>query len=147
MIYLDTVTLYNRKENRGGDTWYPTVLRNVHLMSDRAALIAKYGPETQDNAALNVRCKIVGDEVWVGSKQWLPPKRWMADEDYDNTITFTDGSRFDFFVEGEFHDIVNDADYTGGFYAYMNKTFDHVYAITAVGGPYKLIPHFEIKGK
>ena len=46
---------------------------------------------------------------------------------------------------------VDDADYTDrryeGFYAFMNAEKDFVYLISSVGGPYKVIPHFEILGK
>lgn len=147
MIYKDTVTLFTRQESREGDTWYSTILRNVHLTVDRAALIAKYGPETQDAALLNIRCQTVDGEVWVGSKRWLPPKEWTQTNDPKNTITFTDGTRFDFFVVGEYEGVFADADYSGGFYAHMNRNHDYVFAITSVGGPYKLIPHFEIMGK
>jgi hypothetical protein len=29
----------------------------------------------------------------------------------------------------------------------MNKNYDFVFAISSVGGPYSVIPHFEILGK
>ena len=147
MIYQDTITLFNRQESREGDTWHPTVLHGVNLTVDKSALIAKYGPDTQDNAMLNIRCQNINGEIWIGSKQWLPPKEWTATADYENTITFTDGNTFDFFVKGEYIAVEKDSDYQGGFYAHMNRTHDYVFAITAVGGPYKLIPHFEIIGK
>lgn len=146
-MYQDTVTLFTRQENREGDKWYATVLRNVHLIVDRAALIAKYGPDAQDAASLHVRCQMIDGDVWIGSKQWLPPKAWTQANDPENTVTFTDGTRFDFFVKGEYEGVFSDADYNGGFYAHMNRTHDFVFAVTAVGGPYKLIPHFEIMGK
>lgn len=42
---------------------------------------------------------------------------------------------------------VNDEDYRDGFYHYMNAAKDFVFKITSVGGPYTVIPHFEILGK
>ena len=45
---------------------------------------------------------------------------------------------------------MNDEDYADrlaeGFYAYMNRENDFVFLITAAGGPYTIIPHFEILG-
>ena len=61
-MYKDTITLFNRKEGNEGDTWYPTVLRNVNLNMDRAAILAKYGAESADSAVLHIRYKQVGDD-------------------------------------------------------------------------------------
>ncbi len=148
-MYNTTVTLFNRKEGRMGDTWYPSILRNVHLNIDKAAIIAKYGAETQDNAILNVR--YIGESKMVGAKPWLPPKQWDTQILPEKALTFTEGTRFDFFWLGEWPDEepLYDADYTadGDFYTYMNRTYDYVFAITSVGGPYTVIPHFEILGK
>lgn len=49
-------------------------------------------------------------------------------------------------------DVIADEDYESGisstgFYDFMNKNHDFVFLITNVGGPYTLIPHFEIGGK
>lgn len=47
--------------------------------------------------------------------------------------------------------IVKDADYSNrvdrGFYDYLNKKYDSIFTISNVGGPYTVIPHFEIGGK
>ena len=54
-------------------------------------------------------------------------------------------------VERQMYGVVKDAEYTSrvdrGFYDYMNKKYDNVFSISNVGGPYRLIPHFEIGGK
>jgi hypothetical protein len=127
------------------------VLRGVNLTVDKSALIAKYGPDTQDNAMLNIRCQNINGEIWIGSKQWLPPKEWTDTADYEDTITFTDGNRFDFFWLGDWgnEDPVKDIEYVSDtdFYTYMNKTHDFVFAISSIGGPYSVIQHFEIMGK
>lgn len=150
-MYTDTITLFNRKESRSGDTWYPSVLRNVHLNMDKAAIIAKYGPEGQDTASLHVRYRIEDGQKKVGERQWLPPKQWDALALPGTALTFTGGTRFDFFWLGDWggEAPVYDADYAadGDFYTYMNRTHDAVFAITSVGGPYSVIPHFEILGK
>jgi hypothetical protein len=150
-MYTDTITLFNRKESRLGDTWYPSVLRNVQINIDKAAILAKYGASATDNAILNIRYIQEGESKMVGGKEWIPPKMWEALDDPASRVTFTDGARFDFFWLGEWLDEqpISDADYIAytDFYTYMNSTQDYVFAITAVGGPYSVIPHFEIMGK
>lgn len=146
-MYSDTITLFCRKpgERGQGDTWYPTVIKNVNLNIDRAAILAKYGPESQDNALLSIRYKMAGVEILVADKPWMPPKEWDGTED---SLTFTSGTNFDFFWKGEWDGgIVTDADYLDeGFYGYMNRTHDYVFAVTSVA-MYSVIPHFEIMGK
>lgn len=184
-MYKDTITLFNRREGDRGDTWYPTVLRNVQLNMDRAAIVEKYGAEATDNAVLHIRftkgektpdivlvsadgyilcdkngkvlCAKTPEEAQtvpvklIGSKTWLPPKQWDAQVLHSDAITFTTGARFDFFWLGDWGNEkpVHDSDYRsyGDFYSYMNKTYDYVFAVSTVGGPYSLIPHFEIMGK
>lgn len=143
-MHKDTITLFNRKPGlRGqGDIWYPTVIQNVNLNIDRAAIVAQYGPQTQDSAVLNIRYQRDGGEILVAGKPWMPPKEWDRTED---SLTFADG---DFFWLGEWTgEIANDSDYLDeGFYGYMNRTQDYVFAITSVA-KFSLIPHFEIMGK
>ena len=152
-MYNDTVTIFNRYESRLGDMWYPTVLHNVHLNMDKAAIIAKYGAESQDNASMNVRYSVKDGVKTVGGKVWLPPKEWdtQTNDVLSDTLTFASGSSFDFFWVGEWvgDSPISDRDYTAdaGFYGYMNRTYDYVFAITSVGGPYSVIPHFEIMGR
>lgn len=149
-MYNDTVTLFCRYESRLGDTWYPSVLHNVHFNMDKAAIIAKYGAESKDKAVLNVRYKKDATDIYVGNKMWLPPKEWdkQTNDKLSETITFTDGQSFDFFYLGEWEneEPIADDDYIDGFYNYMNKLYDYVFAITSIGGPYSVIPHFEIMG-
>ncbi len=152
-MYNDTITLFNRYESRLGDVWYPTILHNVNLNMDKAAIMAKYGMESQDNAVLNVRYKQNGANKMVDGKLWLPPKEWdkQTNDMLPLTLTFSSGSAFDFFWLGEWggSSQINDGDYTAdaGFYGYMNRLHDYVFAITSVGGPYSVIPHFEIMGR
>lgn len=150
-MYKDVVTLFNRKEGSEGDTWYPTILRNVQLNMDRAAILAKYGAQSADSAVLNVRYKMDGEEIIVAGKHWLPPKQWESQLDHSDSVTFTSGDRFDFFWLGDWgsEGPVHDADFFSDidFYTYMNRTHDYVFAVSSVGGPYSVIPHFEILGK
>lgn len=146
-MYGDIITLFNRKtgERGQGDIWYPTVIRNVNLNIDRAAIVARYGAESQDKAQLNIRYKRDGENIIVAGKPWMPPKQWDKTED---SITFESGANFDFFWKGEWSSgIAQDADYgVEGFYGYMNRTYDYVFAITSVS-KLSVIPHFEITGK
>lgn len=144
-MYKDTITLFNRKPGGTfGDTWYPTIIKNVNLNIDRAAILAKYGPESQDKAVLSIRYKRDVDTVIVADKPWMPPKEWDRTED---SLTFAGGNQFDFFWQGEWNGgIVSDADYTEGFYEYMNRKYDYVFAVSSVA-MYSVIPRFEIMGK
>ena len=132
-MHKDTITLFNRKPGaRGqGNTWYPTVIEGCNLNIDRAAILAKYGPQSSDNAALHVPYKRAAGAVLV-----------------EDALTFTSGNDFDFFWKGVWDGgIVSDSDYGDeGFYNYMNRERDYVFAITSVA-QYSVIPHFEIMGK
>lgn len=117
---------------------------------DKAAIIAKYGAQSQDNAILNVRCRMTHDGKMVGDKLWMTPKEWgsPANDLRLSSVTFTSGRNFDFFYAGEWPDerVIADDNCTDGFYNYMCKMYDYVFAITSVG-LYSVIPHFEITGK
>lgn len=149
-MYKDVITLFNRVEGLDGDTWYPTVIQNVQLNADRAAILAKYGAESSDSAVLNIRYIQDGENKVVAGKLWKPPKEWEKSIDHAKEITFTGGDRFDFFMVGDYgseEPIVDTATLGEDFYTRMNRTHDFVFAISTVGGPYDVIPHFEILGK
>lgn len=146
-MYQDTVTLFNRRHSRDGDTWYPTVLTGVDLNADRATIAARYGSESKDKAVLHVKYDWQDGPV-VQGKSYLTPKLWAAAEAPAESITFAPGELFDFFIEGEWPDEepVADNDYTGGFYDHLNRTADGVYAVTSASR-FSVIPHFEITGR
>lgn len=150
-MYQDTVTLFCRyRDQQKNITWYPSVLRNVNLNMDKAAIIAKYGAESKDNAVLNVRYHLSDGNVMVGEKIWLSPKEWdsQTNDLLSSSLTFTGGQEFDFFYVGEWRDEkpVGDDEYgIDGFYNYMNRCYDYVFAVTSVA-QYSVIPHFEIMG-
>lgn len=148
-MYSDTITVFNRKASRLGDMWYPTILRNVNLNIDKATLVQTYGENTADNVMLNVAYDLVDGVKTIGGKKYLLPKEWskQTHDDCAKTITFASGEDFDFFMVGEYpEEPVNDDDYIDGFYNYMNKEYDEVYAITSVG-IFSVIPHLQITGK
>lgn len=158
-MYNKTVTIFNfyQSDTTGAAAWYPYVLSNVDLNTDRGAIIKKYGADSSDNAQLHIpyyqhATDPEDDSMMIatadGMLPWLPPKKWknQTNDLLDKTITFSPET--DFFWEGEWTGgVVNDDDYRGGFYHYMNQNEDHVFKITSVGGPYTVIPHFEILGK
>lgn len=158
-MYEKTVTIFNYYESAtAGDAyWYPHVLSCVDLNTDRGAIIKKYGPDTSDNAQLHVIYYMhatgpEGTRKLIATKSglvlWLPPKEWKKQTNDLLSETLTFSPEDDFFWEGEWDkDVVNDEDYRGGFYQYMNQSRDNVFKITSVGGPYILIPHFEILAK
>ena len=155
-MYEKTVTIFNYYESAttGDAYWYPHVLSNVDLNTDRGAIIKKYGADTADNAQLHILYgtnqsgqKVIADRD-SNAIPWLPPKEWknQTNDLLSETLTFSPED--DFFWEGEWDKgVVNDDDYRGGFYQYMNQSRDNVFKITSVGGPYSLIPHFEILAK
>lgn len=150
-MYNKVVTIFNKYEDQTGEIyWYPHVLSGVDLIVDKAANIAKTGLDSADTAKLHVKYHIADGGKMVGVFPWLPPKEWeqQPNDELSGSITFDSG---DFFMEGEYStEMIKDSDYTdrvnGGFYDYINKRHDYVFLITNVGGPYTLIPHFEIGG-
>lgn len=155
-MYNATVTVFDYYESSttGVGIWYPHVLSGVDLNTDKGAILKKYGPNSTDNAELHIsytekdKQKIITN---AAGKEliWLPPKAWakQVNDELTDSITFNPSA--DFFWKGEWagNNPVNDADYRDGFYAYMNNQYDFVYLVSSVGGPYSVIPHFEILGK
>ena len=156
-MYSDTVTIFNYYESSTAAVWYPHILSGVHLETDRGQIIKKYGIDSTDKAELHIAYtekdgqKIITD---AARKEliWLPPKAWakQVNDELAGSITFNPAT--DFFWKGEWtgESPVNDEDYADrlaeGFYAYMNRENDFVFLITTAGGPYTVIPHFEILG-
>lgn len=153
-MYDKTVTVFNYYESSttGEVYWYPHVLPGVDLVTDHGAILKKYGPDSSDNAVLHISYTPDDGDVMVQqsggeSIMWLSPKAWskQVNDDLPGSITFGPD---DFFWLGEWTGgTVTDSNYRGGFYQYMNTQKDNVYKITSVGGPYTVIPHFEILGK
>jgi len=146
-MYTDTVTIFNKYKTAQGITWYPTILHNVDLNTDKGANVAKTGLESADTAKLHVRYVLADGTITIAGKPYKGPKEWAAqqNESLAGSLTVASG---DLFMRGEYPEtVINNDDYKKDFQNYLNKTYDDVYLITTVGGPYKLIPHFEIGGK
>ena len=148
-MYKDTITLFNRYESKLGDTWYPSVLKNVNLNTDKRFILTNYGADSQDNAVLNVKYTEKDGQIMIGDKKWLSPIRWdeQTNDLLPGSLTFYGGNEFDFFWVGEWPDEepISDEEY-GGFYSYMSKNHDDVFRITSVSR-LSVIPHFEIVGR
>jgi hypothetical protein len=145
-MYTDTITVFNKRKTESGDMWYPCVISGVDLSVDRAANQEKTGLENADTANLHIRYRIMEGKIMIGEWQYYQPKAWEALPDVTDTVTFVDGVSF--FIRGEYDETpILDDDIRGGLLDYLNRIMDDCYKITSVGGPYKLIPHFEIGGK
>lgn len=148
-MYKDTVTVFNRYvDSFGNTTWHPHVLSGVNLIVDKAAIVAKYGEVSKDNAVLNVKYHFADGGIMVGDKPYFPPKEWerQVNDDLPKSITFTSGNDFDFFMLGDYESEDPIIDENGRFYGDMQREYDYVFAITSVA-KYHTIPHFEIVGK
>ncbi len=148
-MYSDVITLFNHYKSRLGDMWYPTVIRGVNLNMDEAAIAQKNNFKSNDKALLNIHYQTVGGRIMVDGKPYLPPEKWsnQTNDKLPETITFSSGNDFDFFMLGEYTTIepIADDDYIDGFYNHVNDNYDFVFAVTSVGY-YSVIPHFEIMG-
>ncbi len=148
-MFADTVTVFNKYQSRLGDMWYPTVIHGVNLQIDKAAIMAKFGAESKDNAILNIRYARIDGVKSINGKPYLTPKEWerQTNDKLAESITFTSGTDFDFFMVGEYESTepIADDDYIDGFFNHMNDLHDYVFAITSVA-EYSVIPHFEIMG-
>lgn len=150
-MFTDTITVFNSYvDSMKNLTWYPTVIHGVNLLIDKAAIVAKYGAESKDNALLNIHYQTVDGQIMVDGKPYLPPKEWecQTNDKLPETITFASGTGFDFFMLGEYPEIkpILNEEYRNGFFEEVKKEYDFVFAITSVG-MYSVIPHFEITGK
>lgn len=153
-MYSDTITLFNRYDSADGELWYPTVLHGVDVNIDRSIVVQRFGEQSADNAILHIKYQIQDGIKTIGGKHYLPPKEWarQTNDMLPNSITFAAGEQFDFFYLGEWGNggYIKDDDYALGsdlgFYSYMNRSYDHVYAITSAS-EFSVIPHFELSAK
>ena len=90
-MYRDTITLFNFYNG----IWRATVLNNVDLNADRAAIIARYGTESSDRAKLHVSFQPTADgTIKIGSNKYVKPEDYTGEA---GTITFASGNLFSFF--------------------------------------------------
>ena len=147
-IYKQTITLFNRKTVDGETVWYPFTIDGVHLIMDKAIIISTYGEQSQDNVKLHIRYTPGANGAVVSGKVYMLPKEWARNGEPSENFTLGFGDDFDFIMEGDYGSTepILDDDYNKGFYNYMNKNYDNVFAISSVS-KFNLIPHFEIGAK
>lgn len=140
-MFSDTVTLFCRKEQGGVTTWYPRLITHADFNSAHSTLMSTSGDIPSDAVKLHVRL----DGGMIGGWEYTAPKNWNAADDVADIISVKSGNEFDFFMLGEWggDSVVNDDDYTLGFYNHMNKEYDGVYAVKSVA-VYSVIPHIEV---
>lgn len=130
LMFQDTVTIFNRKDN----IWYPTVLCGVEAQEIAAQSTGK------DGNIPNNQCNLhIPEERMVDYRK---PKEWNG-EGY--TLR-----KDDFFIIGDYGEApVNDDDYTGacpGYQDYMKNNHDSVYQVVSVS-IFKTIKHIEVMGE
>lgn len=165
-MYEATVTVFNYYKSPSAELWFPHVLTGVNIVTDKGQMLRQYGPDSTDAAELHIAyAEQDGQKIIVNGLTgkpmlntlgeplpWFPPKEWarQVNDMLDDTITFDSDEDFFWLGAWEGTGPVNDADYQGlrggGFREYMTNNFDYVFKITSVGGPYTVIPHFEIRG-
>lgn len=133
-MFCDTVTVYNYRAGQ----WFPTIITNAELQSENAAKENNSGASSSDGALLLVN--ISGNAV--GGKEYVSPEAYARLSSPEGFVTFAPG---DLFVVGGFSGIVNDDDYTDGFYSHLNEENSGCFKIISVKR-FKLLPHFEIGG-
>ncbi|MBR2680494.1 MAG: hypothetical protein IKE23_07040 [Exiguobacterium sp.] len=144
-MYVDTITLFNRFYDNGKLYWRATVLPYVDLNADKAKIRQTYGETSGDNAMLHIAYT---GKNRVQNVVFVNPKDYALLGDTSGYITFNSGDKFDFFMNGAWtgNSIIEDEGYPKGFFDYMKKHKDEVYAITSYA-KYSVIPHFEVTGK
>ena len=150
-MYDKTVTLFSRKSDGSDIVWYATVIPKTSFNVNVAEMTGGNAREyTTDVAKWVIRVKPdANGDIFINGKQYLLPNAWNATDEPTSFFSLKSGLDFDFFVLGDYEEFdgVSDLSYMpNGFYQYMRKTYDHVYAIQAVA-LYTVLPHFEIGGK
>lgn len=143
-MFGQTVTVFNCHRVKKEITWYPAVLHNAEIQISRGINIIKTGMEDANRALLIVHTDYDGSCIMADGLEYKKPKEWSQNEIREGTFTFAES--LDFFVPGDFSGPpIHDADYSDGFYGYMNSRHDDVFMVKTVGF-FHTIPHLEIGG-
>ena len=69
-MYSSKITLFNYYESAttGDAYWYPHVLSGDDLITDKGAILKKYGPDATDNAQLHVRYTVQNGDITIADK-------------------------------------------------------------------------------
>lgn len=149
-LYQDGVTLFNRVAVNDSFVWLATLIKGVHFIPSHGRNPGQFGETNGDTAQINVQYTGSHDKPVIGGKHYLSPKEWRKHtvSELENCVTFQYGEDFDVIYGGEWDGeaIIEDADYERGFYDYLNKNYDSVFAIIN-SAQYKLIPHFTLNAR
>lgn len=69
-MYSSKITLFNYYESAttGDAYWYPHVLSGVDLITDKGAILKKYGPDATDNAQLHIHYDVQNGDITIADK-------------------------------------------------------------------------------
>lgn len=137
------VTIFSKQ----GAIWYPRVFNDAQVAEDRGYIRRVYGETSNEVVSVHIK-RING--LAEGKYTVYEPKAWNAlqtiptdavsfkDED---VIMLADWSEVDNTLSP-----ISDDDYAKGFYNWLRKTHDCVYAITNTA-KFTALPHWEIAGR
>lgn len=134
----DTVTLFNRHMDKTTEkeTWIPTLLTNVNLVSEKKTTRTTRGLEDGSSATLFV-------DAYASEKDYLIPADYekMSLEDRKGCYTFRPDK--DFFVRGN---LESEESQPEGFFEYILNHYDDVFRVTSVKPYDDVMPHVEVGG-
>ena len=143
-MFDTTITIFNQQNG----VWYPHVIPHAQVSRDRGYLKRTYGAENSDSIAVFVHYNVRDNVMYIDDTfPYASPMEYDEALDPSECITFRGGAKFDIIFEGEYSTVENDASYPKGFFEYMKRTHDKVYATSNVAGAFMNIPHFEITGR
>jgi len=69
-MYEKTLTIFNYYESptTRDAYWYPHVLSGVDLITDKGAILKKYGPDATDNAQLHIHYTVQNGDITIADK-------------------------------------------------------------------------------
>lgn len=142
-MFDKTVTIINQKDGK----WFPHVCRHAQVSTDRGYITRQYGSDCSDSVVVYLHYEVRDNALYIEDFRYCAPIEYAEDLNPTTSIAFRGGTNFDILFIGEYTDIETDSDYAKGFYEYMRKNHDGVYAISNVAGAFQNIPHFEITGR
>lgn len=139
LFYTQTITVWNKAASGvwETETWYPTVIDDVHMIVSRGNNIIKSGNASAD------ACRVhIDDTLSRPDKPYVDPVSWRSLEDKSTAYTL-DESDDTFFTEGD----TSQEEPTDSFFEVMKRKHHNCYHISNVDRYDIAIPHFEVWGK
>lgn len=124
-LHNETVTVFNRVASRNGtDTWYATVLKNVHVDRSMGKLRQKCGQETNNRILISSSL-----DGYKRPKEWKPGDGFTLQENRDLVYL----GDWPWEKKISVNKLKNE----------LEETFDDVYTVHTVS-QFRIIPHLEI---